>query len=155
VVARSGDVRLAGVDDAAEVGRLLHDFNVEFDTPTPGADVLAVRLRRLLATPTTFALLAGTPSVGVALVTLRSNVWYDGHVALLDELYVAPERRGQGIGTGMIEELLAIARRSGIELIEINVDEGDVDAQRFYVRHGFSAVEPPSNERALYFFMEP
>jgi GNAT superfamily N-acetyltransferase len=155
VVARSGDVRLAGVDDAAEVGRLLHDFNVEFDTPTPGADVLAVRLRRLLATPTTFALLAGNPSVGVALVTLRSNVWYDGHVALLDELYVAPERRGQGIGTGMIDELLAIARRSGIELIEINVDEGDVDAQRFYVRHGFSAVEPPSNERALYFFMEP
>ena len=154
MAAEGWDVRIASIDDAADIGRLLHDFNTEFDTPTPDAEVLAVRLRRLLESSTTFAILAGVPAIGVALVTLRSNVWYDGQVALLDELYVEPERRSQGIGTAMLGELTAHARANGVDLIEINVDEGDVDAQRFYTRHGFSSSEPPADERAFYFFRE-
>jgi hypothetical protein len=68
-------VRVATVADAGVVGRLLDDFNREFDTPTPGPDVLAARLRILLATDQTIAILAGSPAVAVALVTLRPNVW--------------------------------------------------------------------------------
>ena len=34
------------------------------------------------------------------------------------------------------------------------VDEGDVDAQRFYERQGFSGVEPTTGERAFYYFRE-
>ena len=148
------DVRIASVDDAGVIGQLLHDFNTEFDTPTPDAEVLAARLRRLLGSPTTFAILAGVPATAVALVTLRPNVWYDGQVALLDELYVEPDHRNQGIGSALIAELGAHARANGVDLIEINVDEGDVDAQRFYTRHGFSCTEPPSDERAFYFHRE-
>lgn len=148
-------MHLAGVDDATEIAGLLHDFNTEFETPSPGAEVLAPRLRRLLAGEVTFALLAGRPAVGVALVTLRPNVWYDGRVALLDELYVVPDLRGQGIGTAIIEELLTQARDRGVDLIEINVDEVDVDAQRFYGRHGFSSTETPdSTDRAFYYWRE-
>src|SRR5690606_10928741 len=131
-----------------------HDFNTEFDTPTPGVEVLAARLRGLLAGDRTFAILAGTPAVGVALVTLRPNVWYDGEVALLDELYVEPHLRSQGIGSAIIDELMALCRARGVDLIEINVDEGDVDAQRFYERHGFASTELGSTERALYYFQE-
>src|SRR3954468_19701745 len=94
--------RVATVDDAGEVARLLHDFNVEFSTPSPGAVILAERLRRLLGQDDTFAILAGSRSVAVALVTLRPNVWYGGPVALLDELYVVPELRGQRIGSAII-----------------------------------------------------
>jgi GNAT superfamily N-acetyltransferase len=146
--------RLAGPDDAAEVAALLDAFNREFDTPTPGRDVLAARLRHLLATPDTFALLAGDPAVGVALVTLRTNVWYDGTVALLDELYVAPELRGQGIGSGILGLLATEAARRGVSLVEINVDESDVDAQRFYERHGYAGVEEATGERAFYYSQE-
>ena len=154
MAAAAPEARLATVDDAGEVARLLHDFNTEFDTPTPGPGVLTGRLQRLLATEQTFAIVAGEPPVAVALVTVRPNVWYEGPVALLDELYVAPERRGQGIGSGVIELLLATARARGIALVEINVDEGDVDAQRFYERHGFAATEAGSDERAFYYFQE-
>lgn len=143
--------RLATSADADEVARLLHDFNVEFDTPTPGVAVLSARLRDLLAGPATFSVLAGTPATGVALVTLRPNVWYPGPVALLDELYVVPELRGQGIGTAIIERVVSTCRSRGVGAIEINVDEGDVDAQRFYEGHGFTAIDPDSSERALYF----
>jgi GNAT superfamily N-acetyltransferase len=146
--------RLAAVDDAGELARLLHAFNVEFDTPTPGADVLAGRLRDLLAGRATFAILSGTPSVAVALVTLRPNVWYPGPVALLDELYVVPHLRSHGIGSQVIDRLLAEARQRSVSVVEINVDEGDVDARRFYERHGFAATEPGSDERALYYFRE-
>jgi GNAT superfamily N-acetyltransferase len=147
-------VRLATPLDADVLAQLLHDFNTEFDTPSPGPATLAPRLAALLDADSTFAVLAGTPAVGLALVTLRPNVWYDGPVALLDELYVAPNRRDRGLGTALLAEVVAQSHTRGVELVEINVDEGDVDAQRFYVRHGFSATEPDTGERAFYFFRE-
>ncbi len=148
------NVRLATADDADEVARLLHDFNTEFDTPSPGAEVLAARLRVLLAVDDTFAIVAGTPPVAVALVTLRPNVWHAGQVALLDELYVVPHLRGRGIGSAIVDHLMSTSRVRGVDLIEINVDEGDVDAQRFYERHGFSPTEPGSTERSFYYARE-
>ncbi|MHB1139012.1 MAG: GNAT family N-acetyltransferase, partial [Microthrixaceae bacterium] len=112
------------------------------------------RLRSLLAGDRTLAILAGHPSVAVALVTLRPNVWYDGAVALLDELYVVPDRRSQGVGAAVLDLLDTVVRARGVDLVEINVDEGDVDAQRFYERHGFRGLEPDTGERAFYYFRE-
>src|SRR3954452_4244500 len=96
-------VRLAEPRDAAVAAALLHDFNVEFDTPTPGVEVLSGRLERLLRGRDTMARRAGEPATGVALLTLRANVWSDGPVALLDELYVRPDRRGRGVGTALLK----------------------------------------------------
>ncbi len=148
------DVRRATVADADDVARLLFDFNTEFDTPTPEPAVLGARLIGLLGSDSTFAVIAGTPPFALALVTLRPNVWYGGRVALLDEMYVRSDLRSQGIGTAVMAEMLSIARSEGADLIEINVDEGDVDAQRFYERQGYSSTEPTTNERAFYFFRE-
>jgi GNAT superfamily N-acetyltransferase len=142
------------VGDAAEVGRLLHDFNTEFETPTPGARVLGDRLSALLGTESMFAVVAGRPAFAVALVSVRPNVWYEGRVGLLDELYVVPGRRSEGTGSAILELMHDHALALGIDAIEINVDEGDVDAQRFYERHGYSSVEPETNERAFYYFQE-
>jgi GNAT superfamily N-acetyltransferase len=150
----TAEVRRATVDDAERVAQLLHDFNTEFDTDSPGPAVLAARLRGLLGGTQTFALLSGEPAVGLALVTLRPNVWYPGPVALLDEMYVAPQARRGGIGGAIVDRLIADCRRDGVSAIEINVDEGDVDAQRFYTRHGFHGSDPQTDERALYFFQE-
>ncbi len=147
------DVRWARVADAPVVAQLLHDFNVEYDSHSPGVAVLSARLEELLPAGRTTALLAGDPAVGVALLTSRPNVWYDGPVLLLDELYVVPERRGQGIGTAIIERLVADATAQGVSLIEINVDEEDVDTQRFYERHDF-ATGDGQRERAFYYERE-
>ncbi|NLD76328.1 MAG: GNAT family N-acetyltransferase [Acidimicrobiales bacterium] len=152
-------VRIAAAGDADELASLLHDFNAEFDTPSPGVDVLASRLRRLLAVDgavggRTVAIVAGDPAVGVALVTFRPNVWFEGEVALLDELYVVPGLRSRGLGGAMIARLLELAEERGAGLIEINVDEADIDAQRFYERHGFTGFEPVTGDRAFYYQRE-
>ncbi len=142
--------RVATVADAATLARLLHDFNEEFETPTPGPDVLAPRLERLLAGEDTVALLIGEAD-GFALMTFRPSVWYEGPVVLLDELYVRPALRGGGLGTKLLDRALALARERGCGNFEINVDEVDTDARRFYERHGFANTEPGSDDRLLYY----
>jgi GNAT superfamily N-acetyltransferase len=144
--------RVAGPADAAVVAELLHAFNVEFDTPTPGPEVLTRRLEQMLARDDVVALLAGEPAVAVALLTFRPGVWDPGPVALLEELYVRPDLRGRGIGHTVLERAMAIARDRGSETFEINVDEGDTGARRFYEAHGFSNTEPGETERLLYYF---
>ena len=147
-------VRRAEPGDAALVAAMLHDFNVEFQTPTPGVGVLRARLEVLLGGTETIALLGGDPVVGVALLTLRPNVWYDGPVALLDELYVRPAERGRGIGTALIQSACAVVRERGGGLLEVNVDEVDTDARRFYERHGFLNELPGQPGRMLYYERE-
>lgn len=144
--------RRATPRDAAHLAELLHAFNTEFDTETPGVEVLAGRLRTLLGGTSTFAVLGGDPAVGLALVTLRPNVWSEGPVALLDEMYIEPAHRGGGVGGAVLRHMVEICRELGVAAIEINVDESDAAAMRFYERHGFSGVDPDSGERAFYFY---
>ncbi len=144
----------AGPSDAAAVARLLDDFNTEFGDPSPGPAVLAERLGRLLAGDQVVALLAGRPPVGTALVTLRPNVWFPGPVALLDELYVVPGRRSQGIGSALLAAVERLVAHRGGELVEINVDGDDVDARRFYERHGYRCGSSGRSDPELYYAKE-
>ncbi|MEN0022208.1 GNAT family N-acetyltransferase [Microbacterium sp. LWO14-1.2] len=148
---RAYRIRTATPDDAPRIAELLHAFNTEFDTATPGVEVLTRRLRTLLAGPSTFAVLGGEPAIGVALVTVRPNVWSDGPVALLDEMYVSPEERGGGIGGEILRVMVEACQRLGVAEIEINVDESDADTMRFYEAHGFTGADPATGERAFYY----
>lgn len=146
--------RRATTADAATVAQLLHDFNTEFDTPTPGPDVLKGRLTHLLAGDDVVALLVGEPATGVAVLSFRPNVWYEGPVAILDELYVRPGLRGQRLGSALLAAACDLVRRRGGELMEINVDGDDTDARRFYEARGFRKTEPNRTDPLLYYFRE-
>src|SRR4051794_17672744 len=87
----------------AAVGRLLHDFNVEYDDPTPEPQALAVRLGELIGSGETVVLLGHLeeePSGphGLAVLRFRPALWSTGLECYLAELYVVPARRGQGLG---------------------------------------------------------
>jgi GNAT superfamily N-acetyltransferase len=147
-------VRRATAAEAATVATLLDDFNREFDTPTPGVDVLTGRLRHLLVGNDVVVLLIGQPAVGVAVVSFRLNVWYAGPVALLDELYVRPDLRGRRLGHALLEAACDLARQRGAEVLEINVDGEDTDARRFYEAHGFTNTEPGATEPMFFYYRE-
>jgi GNAT superfamily N-acetyltransferase len=144
-------VRAAELADVNAVSQLLHDFNVEFDAPTPGPAVLAERLSELLGRDDVAVLVAGDPPVGLALLTFRPTVWEPGPITLLEELYVRPDLRRRRIGHRLLERAIAVAEAHGSQTFEINVDEGDTDARRFYEAHGFSEIQPETNERAFYY----
>lgn len=142
--------RLATPEDTDRLAQLLHDFNTEFDTESPGPAAIASRLRELLSGDSTFCAAAGDPIVGFGLVTLRTNVWFERPVALLDELYVVPPLRSGGIGTALMSLIEATCRERAVEQMEINVDEGDHGARRFYERLGYRSGEG-DGERALFY----
>lgn len=148
--------RVASPDDADLVGRLLHDFNVEFDSPTSTADILAGRFRDLLARDDVLVLLADADSgvAGFAFLTLRPTPYHDGSFAQLEELYVLPPLRDGGIGTVLLTGAVERVHAKGAGEVHINVDEVDADTRSFYERHGFSNVQPGTDERMLCYLRE-
>ena len=145
------DVRRATPDDADVLGRLLWDFNTEFGTETDDADVLAARFARILPLEAIVAVLAvddGQP-VGFGLLSTRPAIWFDGPVAQLEELYVVPALRSQGIGTQLLDLSRRLVRELGSPEMHIGVDEVDVDTRRFYERHGFVNIEEGVDYRML------
>jgi ribosomal protein S18 acetylase RimI-like enzyme len=150
------NIRPATAADAAVVGRLLFDFNTEFETPGPSAEEFSVRLVGLLERGDFAVLLAegDEEPVGLALLTLRLTHFFDGPLAQLEELYVRPALRDRGIGTALLEAAIRLVRERGGQEMHINVDEVDTDTRRFYERHGFVNIEPGADYRMLCYLRE-
>jgi len=151
-------IRLATPADAVGVGGRQFDFNTESDTPPPRAADFGDRFTALLAHPDVFVVLAEDPgsddATGFGFLTLRPTPYGDGPLAQLEELYVVPSLRDQGIGTALLTRAVAeVELRGGIE-VHINVDEVDVDTRRFYERHGFTNIQPGEDYRMLCYLRE-
>jgi len=134
-------VRRAGVEDVGAIGRLLHDFNREFDDPTPTPPQLAARMEQLLGAGDTVVLLAGSGPDGLAVLRFRMAIWSPGLECYLAELYVSPGQRGHGMGRALMNEVLAVAREEGADTMDIGVDEPDTTARSLYESLGFSNRE--------------
>ena len=130
-------VRRAQAADADAIGRLLHDFNAEYDEPTPGPRKLAERMRRLLDGGDTAVLVGGAGPDGLAVLRFRPSIWTDGLECYLAELYVVPERRGRGLGRALMNAVLETARGEGADYIDLNTSEDDVAARALYESLGF------------------
>jgi ribosomal protein S18 acetylase RimI-like enzyme len=131
-------VRLADGDDAPAIGRLLYDFNREFDEPTPAPAALAQRLRQLIEAGDTLVVLGGEGPDGLAVLRFRAAIWSNGLECYLAELYVAPASRGRGLGRALMEAALSEARLRGADSMDIGVDEPDAAARRLYESLGFT-----------------
>lgn len=59
-------------------------------------------------------------------------------VAMLEDMIVDPEWRGQGIGAMLLDHACSWARENGYGRITLLTDGDNVPAQRFYGAHGFA-----------------
>jgi ribosomal protein S18 acetylase RimI-like enzyme len=145
-------IRRAGVGDAEAVGRLLHDFNSEFDDVTPGPEALAERVRRLISAGELTVLLAGDEPLGLAVLRFRPGLWSEGLECYLAELYVVPDRRGEGIGRELMEASIELARAEGADHMDLGTSEDDVAARALYESLGFSNREGKPDGPINYFY---
>jgi ribosomal protein S18 acetylase RimI-like enzyme len=145
-------VRVASPADAEAIGRLLHDFNTEFEEPTPGPERLAERIRRMLAEGDTIVLLGGTGPEGVAVLRFRAAIWSDAPESYLAELYVAPASRGRGLGRALLEAAIEAARARGSDHMDLGTSEDDIAARSLYESLGFSNREGGPDGPITYFY---
>jgi GNAT superfamily N-acetyltransferase len=145
-------VRRATADDASAIGRLLHDFNREFEEPTPPAEALADRLTQLMAGGETTVLLTGDGPDGVAVLRFRPAIWSLALECYLAELYVLPARRGRGLGRALMLAAIEVARDAGADRMELGTSEDDVAARALYESLGFSNREGRPDGPLSYFY---
>jgi ribosomal protein S18 acetylase RimI-like enzyme len=145
-------IRPAQPADAEDVARLLHDFNTEFDEPTPPVGVLAERAARMIAAGEITVLIAGDGPDGLALFSLRPSLWSDGLDAYLQELYVVPERRGGGLGRALLEATFAAARDAGATHIDLSTSDDDTAAIGLYESSGFTNREGRPDGPAMRYY---
>jgi ribosomal protein S18 acetylase RimI-like enzyme len=145
-------VRRAGLADAAAAGQLLHDFNREFDEPTPGPCKLGERVHRLLGEGQTAVLLGGPRPDGLAVLRFRPSLWTDALECYLAELYVVPDRRGHGLGRALMNAALELARHEGADHMDLGTSEDDVAACALYESLGFTNREGKPDGPVSYFY---
>ena len=143
--------RPAGVEDAEAVARLLHDFNREYDEPTPGPEVLAGRVRLLLADGDAVLIIGPGPD-GLAVLRFRPAIWSEALECYLAELHVVPRRRGSGLGRALMEAAIALARRKGADHMDLGTSENDVAARSLYESMGFNNREGRPDGPLSYYY---
>ena len=145
-------VRRAELADAEAIGRLLHDFNVEFDdVPTP-PEQIGERMREVIAEGSTIVLLVGDGPDGFVVLRFQPSLSTSGLECYLAELYVVPDMRGQGLGRALMEEAIEVARREGADYIHLGTSEDDVAARALYEKLGFTNREGKPDGPVMYVY---
>jgi ribosomal protein S18 acetylase RimI-like enzyme len=145
-------VRCATPEDAGKVAVLMHDFNTEFDEEIDEEDVLERRYREQLDSGDVTVLLGGEGPNGFAQLRYRGQIYSDAPAAYLEELYVAPPRRGEGLGRALLESAMDVARERGADHIDLGTSEDDVAARKLYESAGFTNREgKPDGPVMLYY----
>jgi len=150
----SAPVALAtGAEALATAGRLLHDFNTEYDDPTPGAAALASRLEQLVSDRGTEVLLLAD-AAGVAVLRFRPSLWSPADECYLAELYVVPAHRGSGLGRVLLRACVDRAVARGCDFIDLATSEDDAAARHLYESEGFRRTEGDGGPLAFHYERE-
>jgi ribosomal protein S18 acetylase RimI-like enzyme len=75
---------------------------------------------------------------GVITVWLRESLFHAGHVALIDELIIDESSRSQGIGSQLVDHIVAYCAQLGCAEVEVSTEADNRAARTFYARHGFA-----------------
>jgi ribosomal protein S18 acetylase RimI-like enzyme len=76
--------------------------------------------------------------LGYVVLTFGYSLEHHGVVAFVDELFVAADWRGRGLGTIGLALAEAECRASGVRTLQLEVERDNVAAQELYRRSGFN-----------------
>ncbi len=108
--------------------------------------------RRFLA-PSADGLLLGAreegPFLGYACLYWHFSSTRAIEAVLMNDLFVVPEARGEGVGRALIEASAAVGRERGAAVLEWSTEPGNTTAQRLYDSTGAERSEWVSYEIEL------
>jgi ribosomal protein S18 acetylase RimI-like enzyme len=108
-----------------------------------GPSALEGALRGLVEVEGRGRVLLARQDKSVVAVAVLAHTWTlerGGMCTWLDELYVLPELRSQGIGKMLLDHAIGIAQRDGCSAIELEVDVDHARAEGLYIREGFQRL---------------
>lgn len=133
------EFRLARTDDLPSLLRLMRAFYQDTDTPFD-AEAASRALAALVADPDlgrVFLIEVAAELAGYAVLTLGFSLEFEGKDAFVDELFVAPEHRGRGLGLAAIRLLETVAAELGVMALHLEVGPDNEGALGLYRRAGF------------------
>jgi GNAT superfamily N-acetyltransferase len=81
-------------------------------------------------------------------------MWANGNEATVEDLFVDPAVRKQGIGSSLMEFALARAQSTGCTTACLDTNEFNVASTKIYSALGFSSTSKRWNGRQLFFRKE-
>jgi len=147
------DLRLGGPGDAELLGRMLFEFNLEYDETEPSAEQMGALAGPQLASGEVVAVFGpGDPPDGFAQLRFRLSLYEPGPDACLEELWVRPHARGTGLGRALLEAAMDLSRERGATRIDLNTSTTDEAARALYEKCGFTNEEfGPGGPSMLYY----
>jgi GNAT superfamily N-acetyltransferase len=143
-------VRDAAAEDLDDIAAALADLLIELGGAAPSYDDLRDAAAAVIADPERGCLLVAQTTrdgpVGVLAASFQHAIHIPGRYCILQDLWVSPRVRSQGVGAGLIAALLEHVRRRGIDRIEVGLPSerfAELAAtQAFYGANGFTLLGP-------------
>ena len=138
----SGQLRDARREDAAELLRLIRDL-ARYEKAEDQVETDEAQLAATLFDPgaTAHAIVAERDGrlVGMAIYFFNYSTWQGRNGLYLEDLFVEPEQRGEGIGKALLARLAVVAVEQGCGRFEWSVLDWNTPAIAFYESLGARA----------------
>ncbi len=136
-------VRLATASDRDVVLELIDKLLVELGSrPLQFAEIIPVFNDLIRHEDAGFVVICemGNKVEAVCTVSFLQALRSHGRYAIIQEMYVVPEKRGSGIGSSALRFALAHAASSGCRFVELGTPKAGQRQIHFYERGGFVQV---------------
>jgi GNAT superfamily N-acetyltransferase len=132
-------VRRARPGDASHVFGLVEQLGYQPD-PRGYDETFAQVVRHPEAA--VFIAAEGMRVIGYLAMSHRPQIRLGGRAAYIDELVVSDKRRGEGVGSALLQAAIDYARGLGCKRVDLRTARARQSyARGFYVGHGFAEVD--------------
>ncbi|NPV01112.1 MAG: GNAT family N-acetyltransferase [Brevinematales bacterium] len=134
-------IRPAVVGDIPAISKLLSELGEIMHNLTGGSRInIENTLRKMFEIPEIYYTIIAERNgayAGLCSAVFYKTLLHKGGTALINELVVKKEYRGEGIGRMLVENMVMEARKRGMDEIEVGTEKSNIKASGFYKKIGF------------------